>query len=345
MNPKQSSRILCALVCAALFLIGLTFSAAPVLADEDKPVFLSLRPPGENLPALFRNFQIAGTGTLWENGELDGYGAFASVLNGPNGNWRSADDFVLGPTCTTGYVIDILRTQMVSTGPVPAVTKLAIYADSGTGGPVNALPLYTTNDTGSPTVMGTTLSGYYVYENIFETPSLVLPAGKYWVASMGVADGTYSTYFLSTGNGAHKGEYAYLKDDDAAWVSSDQESVPSDLAFDIDGACNRTPVADAGVDQTVKLHTLVTLNGSGSADPDGHEPLTYQWTQTNGPVVTLSHATAASPTFTAPAGPTMLIFRLTVTDSLGAASDAPDEVVITVEKYDYDVYLPQVLRP
>ncbi len=105
---------------------------------------------------------------------------------------------------------------------------------------------------------------------------------------------------------------------------------------------NQAPVADAGADQVVNPNALVTLDGSGSTDPDGDLPLAYLWTQTGGPAVTLSDATAVQPTFTAPSDPTVLTFTLVVTDSLGLADPTPDEVVITVE--GYRVYLPLVVH-
>jgi CSLREA domain-containing protein len=93
---------------------------------------------------------------------------------------------------------------------------------------------------------------------------------------------------------------------------------------------NAAPVANAGVDQTVNAGANVTLNGTGSNDPDGHTPLTYDWTQTSGPAVTLSSATAASPSFTAPGSLDALTFQLVVTDSTGLADATPDDVTITV---------------
>ena len=63
------------------------------------------------------------------------------------------------------------------------------------------------------------------------------------------------------------------------------------------------PVVNAGAAQTGKVAgNVITLDGSAT-DANGPPalPLTYTWTQTSGPGVTLSNANAAKPTFTVPA--------------------------------------------
>jgi len=106
---------------------------------------------------------------------------------------------------------------------------------------------------------------------------------------------------------------------------------------------NQAPIANAGPDQAVTPGELVTLNGSGSYDPDGDTPITYQWTQTLGTTVTLSSATSSTPTFTSPASPGKLTFRLVVTDSEGLPS-SPDYVNIYngVDPVEV-VYLPLIM--
>ena len=93
-------------------------------------------------------------------------------------------------------------------------------------------------------------------------------------------------------------------------------------------ADNDAPAANAGVNQIVNEGEAVTLTGLASVDPEG-EALTYTWTQISGPVVVLSDANAANPTFTAPEGlvNTEIEFQLTASDGTTASVDT---VSITV---------------
>ena len=93
---------------------------------------------------------------------------------------------------------------------------------------------------------------------------------------------------------------------------------------------NRIPAANAGPNQTVLPEALVTLDGSGSSDPDG-DPLTYRWLQSKGPAVLLRDPDKSAPYFVAPrvAGETILEFLLVVSDSK-AARTFPALVRVTV---------------
>ena len=75
------------------------------------------------------------------------------------------------------------------------------------------------------------------------------------------------------------------------------------------------PVANAGAAQNVKVGSgTVTLDGSASTQAQGHT-ISYAWSQTAGPAVTLSATNVAQPTFTAPNTPANYTFSLTVTDT------------------------------
>jgi hypothetical protein len=113
-------------------------------------------------------------------------------------------------------------------------------------------------------------------------------------------------------------------------ANNDSDEAPYDFVIEGMGTTNQAPAANAGSDQSVSVGGVVTLDGSASTDPDGHTPLSYGWTQTGGPAVTLSNAAAASPTFTAPGTPTVLTFTLSVTDSFGLPALVSDAVSIIV---------------
>jgi hypothetical protein len=87
---------------------------------------------------------------------------------------------------------------------------------------------------------------------------------------------------------------------------------------------NLPPVANAGPDQTVTAGQQVTLDGTGSSDPNG-DPLTYSWClkgKPEGSTVSLSGANTARPTFT-PDIAGSYVLCLTVNDGkLGSASDS-----------------------
>ena len=90
---------------------------------------------------------------------------------------------------------------------------------------------------------------------------------------------------------------------------------------------NIPPVADAGPDQIAAVNTTVTLNGTGSYDPDGSIS-SYFWTQTSGTPVTLSGPWSATPSFTAPSTAGTLTFQLTVADS--SNQEVSDTVTIII---------------
>lgn len=95
------------------------------------------------------------------------------------------------------------------------------------------------------------------------------------------------------------------------------------------GDANKPPTANAGEDRKVASGSVVTLDGSGSSDPDDGI-IAYAWAQTAGPAAILSDARAVQPTFTAPEvdADTAMLFVLTVTDKAGKTSTDTVEVIV-----------------
>jgi len=115
----------------------------------------------------------------------------------------------------------------------------------------------------------------------------------------------------------------------ALTVSDGSLTSPADRVEITVATGNLPPLANAGPDQTVTAGQQVTLNGTGSSDPNG-DPLTYNWClkgRPQGSTATLSGANTAQPTFT-PDIAGSYVFCLTVSD--GQAGSASDSVVVEV---------------
>jgi len=119
---------------------------------------------------------------------------------------------------------------------------------------------------------------------------------------------------------------------------------PSQDTVTIEVAAVRLPVAKAGPNQTVAQGSTVKLDGTASTNTT-----TYSWQQISGtPLVTLTGADTATPTFRFPMQTDPLTFRLTVTGPGGTDSNtvvirgADDALTIAKARYiaskrEYDI--------
>ena len=92
---------------------------------------------------------------------------------------------------------------------------------------------------------------------------------------------------------------------------------------------NQPPVADAGLDQTVIVNTVVTFDGSGSTDSDG-TIISYDWNFNDG-----NTGTGIAPTHTYGATGTYTVV-LTVTDDDGATDTDTVQIIVEDENGPVD---------
>ncbi len=100
---------------------------------------------------------------------------------------------------------------------------------------------------------------------------------------------------------------------------------------------NKPPIANAGADIATSANQPVTLDGSASTDPDG-DPITFKWSQSDGPLVRLAGLTSAKLSFAAPnvTSITKLVFELLVTDAKGLSSTDTCQVTLVPAAPDTD---------
>lgn len=110
--------------------------------------------------------------------------------------------------------------------------------------------------------------------------------------------------------------------------SADAWTIFDNAVAYVGAAPGQFPTANAGPNQEVAVNTLVQLDGSASSDPDGTIQA-YAWriVSNTGPAVTLSSASAASPTFTAPGTACTIVLGLIVTDNHTDALKSVEDTV------------------
>jgi predicted secreted protein len=152
-------------------------------------------------------------------------------------------------------------------------------------------------------------------------------------------------WFLRNSWGNKWGDRGYMR---IAYGANGIGSDSSKAVYGTQPPVNAPPIADAGPAQVVLAGATVTLDGSGSRDPDG-TIASYAWSTTSGGPVALSGAASVRATFAAPdvTSSTELTFTLTVTDNRGARSSS--SVVVTVEPQNRppvaDAGPPQTVAP
>jgi len=152
-----------------------------------------------------------------------------------------------------------------------------------------------------------------------------IPGGFNWsISTLGTEIRTLSFQLQHSGN--EDGAFAALASLTGTFVDSEGNTQPISAASPMItvGGCNDAPTADAGPDQTIGLSgsptASVSLDGSGSSDPDPQDTLTYSWSEGGGEI-----ATGSNPGVSLGLGAHLI--TLTVSD--GRLSDT-DEVLITV---------------
>jgi len=104
------------------------------------------------------------------------------------------------------------------------------------------------------------------------------------------------------------------------------------VMINVNNVLNLDIVADAGDDRIVNENRSISLDGSGSYDPE-KQPLKYSWVQLSGDSISLNNVNSITPSFTSPTVKNgeikVLEFELTVSDDNGRVDS--DTVVITVD--------------
>lgn len=238
----------------------------------------------------------------------------------PSFTTASTGNYEFDLTVNNGYVSslpDRVSVRVVSqNNPPVAVTGPAIHANVGDDVILNASSSYDPDN--SPLT--------FTWKQVSGAPVVIFNAG------------TAKPFFTPTSSGVYEFKVT---------VSDGQVSATDSIIVTADNEY-QVPLASAG-DPSVNINavtgTTVTLNGTGSRDPDG-SAISYIWNQTDGPMVALRNPNSATPSVV-PALEGIYFFELRVYDAMDTAGPARAAVVVQAKapaiallspSYDYRAY-------
>ena len=227
-----------------------------------------------------------------------------------DGTYDTSSANSTGSTCTYADVGSYTVRLRVTDDDNAQDTDTATVTVTNTAPTANAGGLYTVNQGVALTLNGGGSSDPDGTINLYEWDCTA--NGSYDVSSSSPT-GSSCTY------GA-PGQYTVrlrVTDDDNA----------QDTATSLVAVSNTAPTADAGGPYTVNQGAALSMNGSGSSDPDG-SITQYAWDCTNNGVINTTSASPTAATCTY-AGVGTFTIALTVTDNNGATNTATGTVNVT----------------
>jgi choice-of-anchor B domain-containing protein len=317
-----------------------SFSARSFGADEIQPGSVVVKRSGGSQGAVSVDWTLVGA-----TGSIDDVAPSSGKLN-----WASGD--------TTDRIINIAASN---DGAAEGLERLLIKLMAPSGGATLTAPSIASvyiSDPVDTAVVGFSDSSLSISERGFGTAVAIIHRS-------GSADGAVSIDFaVSNGDASAGADYSGPTSGTVTWADGDADpkwieftvaddgSAEPDEFFELtlsnatgasfgprtqlrvnilDGtAVNQAPNSVAGASQTVAPGDNVVLNGSQSNDLDG-DRLTYAWSQTMGPAVTLTNADTETASFTAPSitSDTLLRFELAVSDTGGLSDTATVSITVS----------------
>jgi len=252
------------------------------------------------------------------DGTLTTFDSDGSFSYEPDENFNGTDSFTY--MANDGYINSATATVTLTVTPVndkPSFDLLGDQEVSGNPGPQTVPNFASADPGGGPDEAGQTFDYHVTSINaslFFSTDPAISPSGTLTYTPAPPVSGTVTVFVSVTDSGG---------------TANGGEDTSDTKEFTITVTpVNNPPTADAGVDQTATALTTVSLDGSGSSDPDG-DSLEYDWSFISRPTnstATLAGATTSTPSFPADRVGTYQI-KLTVSDGL---LESVDTVTVTV---------------